>query len=84
MLARLLGAASEITFRIDPTLVAGIELARRMSVISNSWRDDLAKDRSRPRAKTPAMTALTSTWLDRARDRVATPRSGPIWPRSVM
>lgn len=43
MLAHLLGAAPEITFRIDPTLVAGIELASPHAVISNSWRDDLAK-----------------------------------------
>ena len=43
MLARLLGAAPEITFRTDPTLVAGIELASPHAVIRNSWRADLAK-----------------------------------------
>jgi F-type H+-transporting ATPase subunit b len=43
MLARLLGAAPETSFRTDPTLVAGIELASPHAVIRNSWRDDLAK-----------------------------------------
>ncbi len=43
MLTRLLGATPETSFRTDPTLVAGIELASPHAVIRNSWRDDLAK-----------------------------------------
>jgi F-type H+-transporting ATPase subunit b len=43
MLARLTGAAPELRFRTDPTLVAGIELASPDVVIRNSWRADLER-----------------------------------------
>jgi F-type H+-transporting ATPase subunit b len=41
ILARALGAAPRITFRTDPTLIAGIELAAPHALIRNSWRADL-------------------------------------------
>jgi F-type H+-transporting ATPase subunit b len=41
MLTRILGAAPEITFRTDPTLIAGIDLATPHLVVRNSWRADL-------------------------------------------
>jgi F-type H+-transporting ATPase subunit b len=43
MLARLLGRISELTFRTDPTLVAGVELAFPGVVVRNSWRSDLER-----------------------------------------
>ncbi len=41
LLARVLGAAPALTFRTDPTLIAGIELAAPHALIRNSWRADL-------------------------------------------
>ncbi len=41
VLARALGAAPELGFRTDPTLIAGIELAAPHALIRNSWRADL-------------------------------------------
>ena len=41
ILARALGAPPRITFRTDPTLLAGIELAAPAALIRNSWRADL-------------------------------------------
>jgi F-type H+-transporting ATPase subunit b len=43
MLTRLLGGTPELSFRTDPTLVAGIELASPDVVIRNSWRADLER-----------------------------------------
>jgi F-type H+-transporting ATPase subunit b len=43
MLARLLGRVSELTFRTDPTLIAGVELAFPDVVVRNSWRSDLER-----------------------------------------
>ena len=43
MLTRLVGGAPETSFRTDPTLVAGIELASPHAVIRNSWQEDLEK-----------------------------------------
>jgi F-type H+-transporting ATPase subunit b len=43
MLARFAGATPELSFRTDPTLVAGIELASSDVVIRNSWRADLER-----------------------------------------
>jgi len=41
VLARVLGAPPRITFRTDPTLLAGVELAGPSVQIRNSWRADL-------------------------------------------
>jgi F-type H+-transporting ATPase subunit b len=41
VLERLLGDAPEVSFRTDPTLIAGIELAASDVVVRNSWRADL-------------------------------------------
>ncbi len=41
ILARLIGTIPSLSFRTDPALVAGIELASRDVVIHNSWRADL-------------------------------------------
>lgn len=41
ILARLVGNIPSLSFRTDPALVAGIELASRDVVIRNSWRADL-------------------------------------------
>lgn len=41
MLARFLGTAPQLSFRVDPTLIAGVELATPQVVIRNSWRADL-------------------------------------------
>ncbi len=41
ILTRALGAPPRITFRTDPTLLAGIELAAPSVLIRNSWRADL-------------------------------------------
>jgi F-type H+-transporting ATPase subunit b len=38
-----LGAALQITFSSDATLIAGIDLRGRAVVITNSWKNDLAK-----------------------------------------
>ena len=43
MLTRLVGGTPELSFRTDPTLVAGIELATPHAVIRNSWQEDLEK-----------------------------------------
>jgi len=43
MLARLVAGTPELSFRTDPTLVAGIELATPHAVIRNSWQEDLEK-----------------------------------------
>jgi F-type H+-transporting ATPase subunit b len=43
MLARVLGGAPELSFRTDPTLIAGIELASSDVVIRNSWQSDLER-----------------------------------------
>jgi F-type H+-transporting ATPase subunit b len=43
MLVRLLGRISELTFRTDPTLIAGVELAFPDVVVRNSWRSDLER-----------------------------------------
>ena len=41
MLTRVLGSTPELSFRTDPTLVAGIELASPHAELRNSWRADL-------------------------------------------
>ena len=41
ILTRALGAAPQVGFRTDPTLIAGIELAAPHALIRNSWRADL-------------------------------------------
>ncbi|HUB49695.1 MAG TPA: F0F1 ATP synthase subunit delta [Acetobacteraceae bacterium] len=41
VLARVLGAPPRITFRTDPTLLAGVELTGPSVLIRNSWRADL-------------------------------------------
>ena len=41
VLARVLGALPRITFRTDPTLLAGVELVGPSLLIRNSWRADL-------------------------------------------
>lgn len=41
VLTRALGATPQLTFRTDPTLIAGIELAAPDALIRNSWRADL-------------------------------------------
>jgi len=41
ILTRALGASPRITFRTDPTLLAGVELAAPSVLIRNSWRADL-------------------------------------------
>jgi F-type H+-transporting ATPase subunit b len=41
VLVRLIGNVPSLTFRTDPTLIAGIELASRDLVIRNSWQADL-------------------------------------------
>jgi len=41
ILTRALGASPRISFRTDPTLLAGIELAAPSVLIRNSWRADL-------------------------------------------
>jgi F-type H+-transporting ATPase subunit b len=41
MLTTWLGAPPGISFRVDPTLIAGIELATPELVIRNNWRADL-------------------------------------------
>jgi F-type H+-transporting ATPase subunit b len=43
MLARLAGPTPKLSFRTDPTLVAGIELTSSDVVIRNSWRADLER-----------------------------------------
>jgi F-type H+-transporting ATPase subunit b len=43
LLERLLGCAPDISFRTDPTLIAGIELAAPHLVVRNSWRADLER-----------------------------------------
>jgi F-type H+-transporting ATPase subunit b len=37
------GALPQITFRVDPTLIAGLELRGQHLVVNNSWRADLTK-----------------------------------------
>jgi len=41
ILARALGAPPHVTFRTDPTLLSGVELAGPSLLIRNSWRADL-------------------------------------------
>ncbi len=41
MLTAWLGTAPDIEFRVDPTLIAGLELATPELVIRNNWRADL-------------------------------------------
>ena len=41
VLAHALGAAPQLTFRTDPTLIAGVELVAPNALIRNSWRADL-------------------------------------------
>ena len=41
ILTRVLGATPQLSFRTDPTLIAGIELAAPHALIRNSWRADL-------------------------------------------
>jgi len=41
VLTRALGAGPELSFRTDPSLIAGIELAAPDALIRNSWRADL-------------------------------------------
>jgi F-type H+-transporting ATPase subunit b len=41
ILSRILGAGVELSFRTDPTLIAGVELAAPHALIRNSWRADL-------------------------------------------
>jgi F-type H+-transporting ATPase subunit b len=43
MLVRLLGHVPELTFRTDPRLIAGVELAFPDVVVRNSWQSDLAR-----------------------------------------
>ncbi|HUB13550.1 MAG TPA: F0F1 ATP synthase subunit delta [Acetobacteraceae bacterium] len=43
ILARTLGATPRISFRTDPTLLAGVELAAPAVLIRNSWRTDLER-----------------------------------------
>ncbi len=43
MLTRVLGNVPELSFRTDPTLVAGIELASPHMELRNSWRADLER-----------------------------------------
>jgi len=47
MLTRLIGGVHELTFRTDPTLIAGVELAFSDVLIRNSWRADLERIRSK-------------------------------------
>jgi F-type H+-transporting ATPase subunit b len=47
MLTRLIGPVYELTFRTDPALIAGIELAFSDVLIRNSWQADLERIRSR-------------------------------------
>ena len=41
MLTRWLGALPDINFRVDPSLIAGVELVTSALVIRNNWRADL-------------------------------------------
>ena len=41
VLTRALGATPHLSFRTDPSLIAGIELAAPDALIRNSWRSDL-------------------------------------------
>ncbi len=43
ILTRALGAPPQLSFRTDPTLIAGIELAAPHALIRNSWRADLGR-----------------------------------------
>ncbi len=43
LLTRALGAAPDLAFRTDPTLIAGLELAAPHTLIRNSWRADLER-----------------------------------------
>jgi F-type H+-transporting ATPase subunit b len=43
VLARLLDGTPEVSFRTDPALIAGIELAGPDVVVRNSWRADLQR-----------------------------------------
>ena len=83
MLTRVLGSAPELSFRTDPTLIAGIELASPHAGLRNSWRADLEQITARAADTMSAMTSHPITWLELARSRVAAARSGPIWLRSA-
>lgn len=43
ILARLIGNIQSLSFRTDPALIAGVELASRDIVVRNSWRADLER-----------------------------------------
>jgi F-type H+-transporting ATPase subunit b len=43
ILTRALGAAPQLDFRTDPTLLAGVDLAAPHALIRNSWRADLER-----------------------------------------
>jgi F-type H+-transporting ATPase subunit b len=43
ILVRVIGSIPSLSFRTDPSLVAGIEVASRDIVIRNSWRGDLER-----------------------------------------
>ncbi|WP_026606795.1 ATPase [Methylocapsa acidiphila] len=43
LIGKAFGARPEITFKVDPTLIAGLELHGPHLVVSNSWRADLSK-----------------------------------------
>ncbi len=43
LICEAFGGRPEVTFKADPTLIAGLELRGPHLVVSNSWRADLAK-----------------------------------------
>ncbi|WP_020176298.1 hypothetical protein [Methyloferula stellata] len=43
LIGKAFGAHPEIVFKVDPTLIAGLELHGPHLVVSNSWRSDLTK-----------------------------------------
>lgn len=43
LIGKAFGAHPEIAFKVDPTLIAGLELHGPHLVVSNSWRADLTK-----------------------------------------
>jgi F-type H+-transporting ATPase subunit b len=45
-LCRVLGIASDITFNVDPELIAGAELHFPMAILRFSWQSALATARS--------------------------------------
>ena len=43
LIAEAFGTRPQVAFKVDPTLIAGLELRGPHFVVANSWRADLAK-----------------------------------------